>query len=929
MALVLADRVRDTTTTTSTGTVTLSGTAPTGYQTFATAIGNGNTTYYTINAGFQWEVGIGTFTTSGNTLTRTTVLSSSSGGALVDFAAGTKDVFVTYPAEKSVNYDGSNNVGIGTTAPTTKLDIRGAAVGANFSAISVDNSSAGSGSPANTVSVNFSNGGAVKASITGAVYGDGYMAFATNTNTEKMRLDASGNLGIGTNAPVGPLNVVATDTSNTIGSATASINITNYDAGAFGRTANLNFTVADGNLTTRRLATISAVYVGFGGGSTEGALAFATQFNGSLSERMRITSAGLVGIGTSAPAKMLSVYQNQGGLRLTHDFLLTDYSEISVTTGGLTGTSAMIRSYRAATDGYGNEGDLRFYTNVGVTSGATDASERMRIDRSGNVLVGTTTADNKLTVSASSSGAAAGVLSLVNPNDGVGTAADLDFVIHSSATLATGRIRGLAAGADNYPMSFWTYGSGGIAERMRLNANGNFAIGNTGYGNKLDVYLTSTQYALFGGGIGTGNGNYAGIALGYSEPGPIYQKSAIVQAQTGDGSARGTIHILNNNAASTANATLADARLSVTSDGNVGIGDSAPGYRLVVKPAAFAGGTALVPAINIIANGGATGGNTSQGAIAWETPAGTRVAAISPFFDDPSATFRTSMAFFTSTLGGVNTERMRINSDGDVGIGTTTLTSRLNVISAGGTDAAQFSDGGNYTFAMRSGGAIGVGLFTGTVGSAVAFGANNTEKMRLTTGGDLGIGTTAPAYKLDVVGTISANGGMRPVFLVGSAVANSIYWDGVQFYPSIDGTILLGYPSWRWGTVYAATGTINTSDGNEKQDINLLNDAEKNVAVRLKSLVRSFKFNDAVAAKGAAARVHFGLIAQDVASAFEAEGLYPHRYAMFCSDTWYEVDGKPSTDVNDPFTKDTEGAVEKTRLGIRYDELIVFMISVL
>jgi hypothetical protein len=102
MALVLADRVRETTTTTGTGSVTLLG-AFQGYQTFA-VIGNTNTTYYTIaeQNGNNWEVGIGTYSTTGPTLARTTVLSSSNSGSLVNFAAGTKDVFVTYPAEYSV-----------------------------------------------------------------------------------------------------------------------------------------------------------------------------------------------------------------------------------------------------------------------------------------------------------------------------------------------------------------------------------------------------------------------------------------------------------------------------------------------------------------------------------------------------------------------------------------------------------------------------------------------------------------------------------------------------------------------------------------------------------------------------------------------------------------------------------------------------------
>ena len=100
MAFVVADRVKETTTTTGQGTVTLSG-ASAGFQSFA-AVGNGNTTYYCIAAqtGTEWEVGIGTYTASGTTLSRDSVFSSSAGGTTkTTFSAGTKDVFVTYPAE--------------------------------------------------------------------------------------------------------------------------------------------------------------------------------------------------------------------------------------------------------------------------------------------------------------------------------------------------------------------------------------------------------------------------------------------------------------------------------------------------------------------------------------------------------------------------------------------------------------------------------------------------------------------------------------------------------------------------------------------------------------------------------------------------------------------------------------------------------------
>ena len=114
MALVLADRVQDVTTTTGTGTITLANTPPTGFQSFA-VIGNGNTTYYAIYGGNNWEVGIGTYTSIGTTLSRDTVLSSSNSGSLVNFGSGDKAVFVTYPAEKSVNEDAAGNVNINIT----------------------------------------------------------------------------------------------------------------------------------------------------------------------------------------------------------------------------------------------------------------------------------------------------------------------------------------------------------------------------------------------------------------------------------------------------------------------------------------------------------------------------------------------------------------------------------------------------------------------------------------------------------------------------------------------------------------------------------------------------------------------------------------------------------------------------------------------
>lgn len=177
MALVLKDRVRETSTTTGTGTIALAG-AVTGYQGFTAAIGNTNTCYYTIsNPGTtEWEVGIGTVGT--NTLARTTVLASSNSGSLVDFTGGTKDVFVTYPAEKSVNEDASGNVTL-----TGNLNVDGNTVLGNASGDTL--------------------------TITGtAVSTPNSLNFDSNT----FYIDASNNrIGIGNAAPTVSLTITAVD----------------------------------------------------------------------------------------------------------------------------------------------------------------------------------------------------------------------------------------------------------------------------------------------------------------------------------------------------------------------------------------------------------------------------------------------------------------------------------------------------------------------------------------------------------------------------------------------------------------------------------------------------------------------------------------------------------------------------------------------
>ena len=127
------------------------------------------------------------------------------------------------------------------------------------------------------------------------------------------------------------------------------------------------------------------------------------------------------------------------------------------------------------------------------------------------------------------------------------------------------------------------------------------------------------------------------------------------------------------------------------------------------------------------------------------------------------------------------------------------------------------------------------------------------------------------------------------------------------FSPSVDNVYVLGGPSNRWTTVYATTGTINTSDARQKQQGRSLSDAERAVAIKVKGLIKTFKYNAAVEKKGDAARIHVGVYAQELADAFASEGLNAANYGMFCYD---ELE---STNV----------------YGVRYEELLAFVISTL
>ena len=125
MALVLSDRVKETSSTSGTGTLTLSG-AVTGFETFTANLSNGDTTYYCCTDNTDFEVGLGTFTSSGTTLARTTILASSNSNNAVNWSSGTRTVFCTLPATKAVILDASGNVSLGGNLNVTgNVDVDG------------------------------------------------------------------------------------------------------------------------------------------------------------------------------------------------------------------------------------------------------------------------------------------------------------------------------------------------------------------------------------------------------------------------------------------------------------------------------------------------------------------------------------------------------------------------------------------------------------------------------------------------------------------------------------------------------------------------------------------------------------------------------------------------------------------------------------
>lgn len=360
--------------------------------------------------------------------------------------------------------------------------------------------------------------------------------------------------------------------------------------------------------------------------------------------------------------------------------------------------------------------------------------------------------------------------------------------------------------------------------------------------------------------------------------------------------------------------TQGSTRLTIDSSGRVGIGTSSLG-----------GGRGLTVANGAVAVTSANLSHSDSSLVLGQDNVSTSQIR---FYGPNTSTAGILQFTGSSSDGSVGAERMRIDSSGNLLVGNTDPT----------------------PYTRTSGNAIAIG--DGLISSAQS-GGNAAIFNRMTSDGSI------VNFRKDgtTVGSIGNSGNYMYLASLGPSSRGVKITD--NFIPADtngnnnDNAMDLGGSSVRWDDVYATNGTIQTSDFNEKQDIASLTATEMLVGKRISALFKTFRWKDSVAENGDNARTHTGVIAQDVQAAFTAEGLDAGDYSLFISTTWWEhdvdvpaveavaevldEDGNVTTEAveaKDAYTRtDTyeteaeapEGATTKTRLGIRYPELLSFV----
>jgi len=381
-----------------------------------------------------------------------------------------------------------------------------------------------------------------------------------------------------------------------------------------------------------------------------------------------------------------------------------------------------------------------------------------------------------------------------------------------------------------------------------------------------------------------------------------------------------------------------------TTNDRIGIGTSSPDSELHVK-----NGNASVAGAQLNLEGAVGGYGTGIQFTSQLT--GGAVAQMAKIVADGSSSWNTTASTqdahltFHTTEDGTSGERMRIDSSGNVGIGTSSPSHKVHVKSnssgvisslmvendsaTSGANAELRLDAVGNNFHIRSypdadssnANRTDIGSTAGS--SYITFSPSSSEKMRIDSSGRLLIGhTTANGYALDVakanlgaagfnrtgsdgeivafmkdgttVGSIGV-GLSDNLFIGGDSSHCTLGFGSSNFYPATvagnleDNTTDLGLLSARFDDIYATNGTIQTSDEREKQQIASLTDAEMTAAKAISKLFKTFKWNDSVVENGDNARTHTGVIAQQVETAMSDAGLDAGNYAFFISTTWWET----------------------------------------
>ena len=569
----------------------------------------------------------------------------------------------------------------------------------------------------------------------------------------------------------------------------------------------------------------------------------------------------------------------------------------------------------------------------------TASTEIMRIS-GGNVGIGESNPLDSLSISSSAGNAAIRLkrTDTTIANDDIYGA--INFAGDDSDTNASGIrgfIRGRAQGTGGgMKMEFHTAGGGAalVSEpRMTLNADGNLGIGTSSAG----TFRTKIKHSA------------ASVTTGLG-----------IEASANDS----VLRIFHSGSLAGFNATYSSTGAYVPMVFNVGAGGEA--MRIGSSGELQIGGTTNAGFVdfdgtNLQLN---TQRNPNTGAF---VNTGKAHAGITL----SSASADSHIKFYTTNANNsAASERMRIDSSGKVGIGTsspsaevplTAVYSTTSQFHLGGPQAGisnntyyngsawvnrtsslggavlQMSTSGEFNFRRAGTGANPTLSYSMTIDSSGNVLVGKTTTALATAGLTFGAAgfaslTRSGAEPLNV-NRLSSDGSLAVFYKDGAEQGNiGCQFDdlningagnqaGIRFQETslmprknqadADNSISLGLSSHRFTAVYAVNGTIQTSDRNEKQDIEELSDAEQRVAVAAKGLLRKYRWKSAVEEKGDDARIHFGIIAQDLQDAFTAEGLDAARYGMFCSDTW----------------TDEETGEERTRLGVRYSELLAFIIS--